>query len=128
MAKKQFVHRFERHDINRQSAFLPVEALGNGHWPSGAPEGAAEVRNKDGELVGYRITTLMDLRRGMHIRMDILLTTIRGVQYAVYPGKNGTLTGDLSRFSEEDLKWATEESERIWKVAQTCPELMERLR
>lgn len=55
-------------------------------------------------------------------RIDILSDS---EGHHVYPGKDGSIVGDLKHFSDEDLIWAREESARCWKEALTEPGFME---
>jgi hypothetical protein len=131
--KKLHVHRIERHDVNRSAGYLPVPIAAPKYWPEDRIKIMTPVL-KEGVVIGYTHTIADDIKwvesqgnRWMG-RMDILLTNEEvectclecgnshtcWKQYAVYPGPNGTLTGDVSKFSEEDLEWARQESAKCW--------------
>ena len=135
--------RIERHNIHERISYLPLPLTVPEAWPAERLALMLPVVDEHGKLVGYEGTRLSEIRfaemqghRWMG-RMDIILINdkvpcechcghehTRNKQYLVYPGRNGTLTGDVDKLSDEDREWALEESRKCWEV----PELRKHIR
>lgn len=133
---RRTVNRIERHNIDEITSYLPLPLSRPELWPA---ERLALMKPKvvDGVILGYIGSRRADLRwaemqnQPYYGRMDIVLINDepeictcstcghmheRRVQYAVYPGPEGTLIGDVSKLTEVEREWALAESAECWKV------------
>jgi hypothetical protein len=124
----KYVHRIERHGLGRVVGIGPRQ-----------PDGTAPDATMLDELKAAKAEG--------HVwfgRMDILLWSspkkskcyecghvhdCYGKQRTVFPGQNGTLKGDVvaaeAELTPEDIKWAKEESAKVWATALAEPLFME---
>lgn len=145
----KYCHHIERHNLQRGVSYLPVGATTDPQYahyhvgkPFTDPKCFTEIRNEQGELVGWSQTFLQELTE-MHVmgkrwygRRDILLYSgpdgrcdhcgqAMSNQMVVEPGPNGTLVGDVAYIpTQEDYLWALEESKKCWQVALDNPVFM----
>lgn len=126
--------RIERHDINRNSTYMPKSVLTTHPECHSGPPKHGTPAIKDGEIMGWNLSILDEMKNAyekgkthrldLFLRNDILFKNEGERQYLVYIEKEGKISGNLNKFTKDELDWAREESRKCWEVALKEPLFM----
>lgn len=139
---KRQVHLICRHNIDERTSYLPWPVAEDKlqYWPQERLDTKTPVY-KGEQIIGYEGSRRSDIewakiqKQPFFGRMDIVLINLPKEcicskcnnhheaidQFAIYPGPNGTITGDIDKLTPEEKEWALKESAACWAVEELRP-------